>query len=104
MTRMKNKEFNLSTKTVWILLLGAFLLMPLAFLTTMQEWPVTSFFRTLGSMFFFAAWVILLNDMIKNNIYNKPFWIATLFIIPPISAFFYLLRREALLRLGQRLS
>jgi|GEM_PF-1791097 hypothetical protein len=70
---MKNIPFTLSKRAVWVLLLGAFILMALAFLSSMQGWLITSILQTLGSLFFFSAWVILLSDMFQNKIHNKTF-------------------------------
>ena len=42
--------------------------------------------------------------MVKNKIYNKTFWIITMFILPNIAIIFYLIQRNKLLRLGQKFS
>ncbi|WP_277875413.1 PLDc N-terminal domain-containing protein [Aequorivita sp. KMM 9714] len=53
-------------------------------------------------MLFFSTWIIILSDMVKNKIYNKTFWIMTMFILPFISPIFYLIQRNRLIRLGQK--
>ncbi|WP_205602134.1 PLDc N-terminal domain-containing protein, partial [Cyclobacterium jeungdonense] len=69
---------------------------------TIQQWEFPQLFLTVGLMLFFSTWIIILSDMVKNKIYNKAFWILTMFIMPAITTIFYLIQRNKLLRLGQR--
>ena len=100
---MKNRDFKIDIKTVWFLVIGNFLLTIFGALAKIQHWEYSQFFLTVGLMLFFSTWIIILSDMIKNKIYNKSFWILTMFIVPFISTIFYLIQRNKLLRLGQKL-
>lgn len=99
---MENQDLKIDIRTVWFLVIGALLLITLGALAKIQHWEFTQIFLTVGLMLFFAAWVIILSDMVQNKIYNKAFWVITMFITPPISVFFYLVQRNRLLRLGQK--
>lgn len=48
-----------------------------------------------------ALWVIILADMLSNPIYNKVFWIWSMFFIPVFSIFVYPFRRERLIQIGK---
>ena len=100
---MKNRDFKIDIKTVWFLVIGNFLLTIFGALAKIQHWEYSQFFLTVGLMLFFSTWIIILSYMIKNKIYNKSFWILTMFIMPFISTIFYLIQRNKLLRLGQKL-
>jgi hypothetical protein len=52
---------------------------------------------------FIGLWFILLVDMIKHKIYNKTFWILSTFLMPYLSLIFYVLMRDKLVRLGQKI-
>lgn len=99
---MKNQDFKIGVKTVWFLAIGNLLLTLFGAIAKIQHWEVSPVLLTLGLMLFFTTWVIILSDMVKNKIYNKTFWILTMFIIPSITIVFYLIQRNRLLRLRQK--
>jgi hypothetical protein len=101
---MKNQDFKISIKTVWILVIGNFLLSMFIITAEIRLWEFSDIIMTVGLMLFFSTWIIVLSDMVKNKIYNKSFWILTMFITPSISTFFYLVQRNKLIRLGQKFS
>lgn len=101
---MENHYFKIGIKTVWFLLIGNFILTVFGVFAKIQNLNFSQFFLTFGLMLFFSAWIIILIDMVKNIIYNKPFWILTMFIIPFLATIFYLIQRNKLLRLGQKFS
>ena len=101
---MKNQDVKIGIKTVWFLVAGNLLLTVFGVLAKIQHWEFSQVFLTVGLMLFFTTWIIILSDMVKNKIYNKTFWIMTMFILPTIAAIFYLIQRNKLLRLGQKYS
>ena len=46
--------------------------------------------------------ITLVSDALSNRVYNKWFWAWSLFIMPLISAPFYLFQRGKLIRLGSQ--
>lgn len=98
------KDFIIGIKTVWFLVIGNLLLLILGALAKILHWEFSQIFLTVGLMLFFSTWIIILSDMVKNKIYNKTFWIVTMFIMPTIATIFYLIQRNKLLRLGQKFS
>lgn len=101
---MENQDFKISIKTVWILVIGNFFMTIIAILAKIQNWSFSQMLITIGLMLFFSAWIVVLSDMFKNTIYNKTFWIASMFIMPTIASVIYLVQRNRLLRLGQKIS
>lgn len=99
---MAHQDFKIGIRTVWFLVIGNLLLTVFGALAKIQHWEFSQFFLTAGLMLFFSTWVIILSDMAKNRIYNKTFWILTMFIMPFISIIFYLIQRNKLIRLGQK--
>ena len=100
---MENQDFKIGTKTVWFLVIGSLLSTVCGVLLKIQHWGFSQIFLTVGFTLFFSTWIITFNDMIKNEIYNKTFWIMTMFIIPFVSIIFYLIQRNKLLRFGQKI-
>ena len=101
---MDNRDFKIGIKTVWFLVIGNLLLTFIGAIAKIKHWEFSQIFLTVGLMLFFSTWVIILSDMVKNKIYNKTFWILTMFIMPTIATIFYLIQRNRLLRLGQKFS
>ena len=101
---MNNTDFKIDIKTVWSLVIGNLLLTIVGALAKVQHWEFSQIFLTVGLILFFSTWIIVFSDMLKNNIYNKSFWIITMFIMPSISTIFYLIQRNKLMRLGQKFS
>ena len=93
---MKNQDFNISLKTIWVLVAGNSLLTIVALYAKIMHWEFSQVMLTVGIMLFFSTWVIILGDMVKNNIYNKSFWVTSMFIFPAVSPLVYLIRRNKL--------
>jgi hypothetical protein len=100
---MNNQDFKISFKTVWFLVVGNILLTVFGAFAKIQHWEYSQILLTIGLMLFFSTWVIILSDMVKNKIYNKTFWIMTMFIIPSIATILYMIQRNKLIRLGGKL-
>lgn len=100
---MNNQDFKISFKTVWFLVVGNILLTVFGAYAKIQHWDYSQILLTIGLMLFFSTWVIILSDMLKHKIYNKTFWIMTMFIMPSIATIFYMIQRNKLMRLGEKL-
>ncbi len=99
---MKKEDFKIDIHTIWALVIGYLVLIVLGAVGKVQHWEVGRYFLSMGLAVFCTSWLLILSDMIRNRIYNKAFWIVTMFIIPGISSIFYLIQRERLLRLGEK--
>jgi len=97
---MGNQDFKISFKTVWFLVIANTLLIIIGAFAKLQDWDGSQILLTIGLMLFFSIWVIILSDMVKNKIYNRTFWILTMFIVPPFSIIFYMIQRNKLMRNG----
>ena len=71
-------------------------------LSKIYNWGFSDFFLGFGTAVFIITWFVILSDIIRNKIFNKTFWIISMFIIPQVSTLFYLLQREKLIRLGDK--
>lgn len=100
---MNNQDFKISFKTVWFLVVGNILLTVFGAFAKIQHWEYSQILLTIGLMLFFSTWGIILSDMVKNKIYNKTFWIMTMFIMPSIATIFYMIQRNKLIRLGEKI-
>lgn len=99
---MKNQDFKISFNTVWVLVIGSLLLTNLKILAIIQQWDYPQYLLIIGLMLYFSTWIIIFSDIVKNNIYNKTFWIMTMFTLPPIAMLSYMIQRNKLLRLGRK--
>ncbi|WP_159023737.1 hypothetical protein [Formosa sp. L2A11] len=99
---MENQDFRISIKTVWILVIGNALLTIMGAFAKIKHWEFSQILFTVGLILLFSTWLIVISDMTKNKIYNKIFWLISMFIFPTISPLIYLIQRNKLIRLGNR--
>lgn len=95
---------NIGIGMVWFFMLSSLLLTLVGAVVKVQHWDYHEIFLTIGLMLFFSTWIIIFSDIFKNNVYNKTFWILSMFIMPFVAVFFYLIQRNKLLRLGKKFS
>ena len=50
-----------------------------------------------GVGMFAIGWIIVFFDIMKTKIYNKQFWVLSMFFVMPVTPIVYLIRRESLL-------
>src|SRR5690625_1662709 len=98
---MNTKAFKINSTIVWILVVGNVLLTLFGTLAKIAHWSYPERWLTFGLMLFFSSWVIIMSDMYSNKIYNKTFWIISMFIFPPIAPLLYMIQRNKLIRLGK---
>ena len=99
---MENQDFRISIKIVWVLVIGNILLTFIAAFAKLRHWEFSQILLTVGIILSFSSWIIVISDITKNKIYNKTFWIISMFILPTISPLIYLIQRNKLIRLGNR--
>ena len=99
---MKNQDLTIDVRLIWLLVLGSIVFISLGVLAKVLHWEFSTIYLLIGLVFTFSSWVILLSDMVKSKIYNKTFWIISMFLMPSIASIFYLIQRNRLLRLRQK--
>ena len=98
---MKNKDFKISIKTIWILVIVSSIFTFIGALAKIQHSEFSQLLLFSGLILLLLIWAIVLSDIIENKIYNKTFWLMSMFIIPPIALIVYLIRRKKLIELGR---
>lgn len=99
---MKHQDLRIGIKAVWFLIGANLVLTIFGAIAKIQHWQFSQILLSMALILFFSTWIIILSDMVKNHLYNKTFWILTMFILPFISPIFYLTQRKRLIRLGQK--
>jgi len=94
---MENQDFKVSIKTVWGLVIGNLIFTIVGAFAQIQHWEFSQLLLTICLIFFFSTFIIILSDILKNKVYNKTFWVISMFILPSISPIFYILRRSKLI-------
>lgn len=97
---MKNQDFRISYKVMWLLVTINVFFTILGASARIFHLEYSQIMMTIGLMLFLSAWLIILSDMVKNKIYNKTFWIMSMFILPTISPLFYMIQRNKLMIIG----
>lgn len=91
---MKNLDFKIGTKTIWLLAITHVLLIVFGAIAKIQHWANAEVVLAFSIMLFFTIWIIAINDMVKSRLHNKTFWILSMFIFPFFAAIAYLFRRR----------
>jgi hypothetical protein len=71
-------------------------------LTILYRTPLFNTFHIIGISGTAIIWLYLFIDIIRNNIYNKQFWILSMILMMPLATLIYLIQREHLIRLGEK--
>ena len=100
---MESQDFKIGIKTVWVFVIGNFILTTIGAFAKIQHWGFSQILLTVGIILFFSTWIIVISDMTKSKVHNKTFWIMSMFIIPTISPLIYLIQRNKLILLGNRI-
>jgi hypothetical protein len=79
------------------LVIGNGLLTVVAVLAKLMHWEFSQAMLTAVLLLFFSTWVIIFADLLKNNIYNKSFWLSSMFFLPSILPILYLIQRNKLI-------
>ena len=62
---------------------------------------ISTYYYQAGVAMFSIGWMIVFFDILKNKIYNKQFWVLSMFFVMPVTPIIYLIRRESLLSTGE---
>jgi len=100
---MQNAKYpaSINKTALWIILLAGLLIYLFGLWGNMQGWSFAGNLTLGGAGVFAAGWVILLVDMFRQPLYNKSFWILSMFILAPITPIVYLVRRDRFIRAGR---
>ena len=98
---MKNEDFKISFKTVWILVIGSYIVTGIGLFARLQHWGFSEFILGLGLMLYFSTCIIIIGDIIKHKIYSKSPSVITMFFIP-IATILYMIQREKLIELNKK--
>ena len=74
---------------VYILLIAGIIL---GVLGTVNK--ISTYYYQAGVSMFSIGWMIVFFDIMKNKIYNKQFWVLSMFFVMPVTPIIYLIRRK----------
>ena len=98
---MKNEDFKISFKTVWILVIGSYIVTGIGLFARLQHWGFSEFILVIGLMLYFSTCIIMIGDIIKYKIHNKSPWVISMFFIP-IATILYMIQRNKLIGLNKK--
>lgn len=95
------KSFKISKSFVWILIfISIFAIVEALFINYFNE---KAAFLSIGIISFLYLFYIILSDILSHTVYNKTFWIISLFIMSYPTIIVYLIRREQLIKFGEKI-
>jgi hypothetical protein len=97
---MESNTFKVSKTVVWMLAFGNIFLVGMGTFFRIKHWELSNLLLLVGIAVHISILIILLEDMIRHKIYNKQFWVMSLFIMPGIAPIIYLIRRKELVIKG----
>jgi len=101
---MENNDLRVSINLVWVLAIGGILLIIVGAEAMLHHWGFEYWPLLVGRFLFIATWIVVISDMARSKIYNKTFWIMSMFIFIPITVLVYLFHRDRLLKWGAKLN
>lgn len=95
-------NFKVNPKKLWLAVIASYMFTILFGYTSFYEIEYSDFLKGVGIGSIISTAVLLFSDIINHNVYNKKFWILSLFIFIPITPLVYMIRRDKLIYLGNK--
>jgi hypothetical protein len=95
---MNAKDFRLGNNVVWGLLICSVGLVVFGAVCKIEHLAFANYLLIAALTCHLLVWLLILSDIINNNIYNKSFWLLSMFFMPSIAALIYLIRRRQLMQ------
>ncbi len=92
---MKNNDFKINFTVIGVLLITSIMLMITMFFPFFGE--MRFIFGSFGTGIFFVSWLIVFIDILKHKVYNRQFWIISMFALMTIAPIVYLIRRNKII-------
>lgn len=97
---MENKNIQIDIRLVWALVVADLTNTFFAIYTRGSEIGLFTIFLLIVLGVFLQ--LIIISDIVKNNVYNKPFWIISMIIFQKPASLLYLIQRAKLIRMGNK--
>jgi len=91
------KKVEISTRLLLTLWGVGFILFLVAFAANIMKSEASLYWLIAAIAFTSSLWIIIMEDIIKNTVYNKSFWILSMIFFSIPIMFIYLIRRKKLL-------
>jgi hypothetical protein len=99
---MKNQDFEIGIKTIWLVIIGNILFAIAGTFAKIEHWEYSELLLSISLILFLSTIVIIVRDIDKNKVKDKPFWIMSMFILPTISPILYITRRNKMIKLRRK--
>lgn len=94
---MKNKNFQLSSTVVWVLVISQILVVWVGAWMKIQGGTSSNYILMAGISLFLVTYLIIFLDILQQPLRDKTFWWLSMILLPGIAGVFYLLQRHKLL-------
>lgn len=98
---MSSSELQVSKRLVCIMVVVGILFTVLGTFFKILHWPLNNQLLTFGIFISGVSWIIIMADMIQQDIYNKGFWVLSMFVLPWLTPLLYLFRRNNLINFNK---
>lgn len=97
---MENKNIQIDIRLVWALVVADLTNTFFAIYTRGSEIGLFTILLLIVLGVFLQ--LIIISDIVKNNVYNKAFWIISMIIFQKPASLIYLIQRAKLIRMGNK--
>ncbi|MCF6240487.1 MAG: hypothetical protein L3J74_03975 [Bacteroidales bacterium] len=95
-----NKQFCISSKLIWFFTI--FSILTILEALSFNLFNNKTVFLSIGLSTGLYVWLIVFEDILSRTVYNKTFWLISLFILPYFTIIVYLFRRNKLIAFGKK--
>ena len=103
MNNLKQKK-NITTiglKKLWGTTIIGYIIFFIFIFVQIQNIDFPDFFYGFGVGIMIGLDFLIISDIIENKVYNKWFWVISMFVTPPFAIIAYMIQRDKLIRLGK---
>jgi len=84
---------------MWSFLIGHLLLISAGVFSKMMHWQYWHPILISGIICLAISWLVIFLEIFMNDIYNRTYWLLSMFVLPTISPAVYMIKRNKLLML-----
>jgi hypothetical protein len=98
---MENNYSKSVKRFLWAMVIGHLMLISYGAFSKIMHWPYWEVIMLAGFLCFSICWLVIFFEIIRKDIYNRTFWLVSMFILPTVSPVVYMIRREKLIRYAE---
>jgi len=101
---MKKNNYDVSTWRLWLATIASYSFYFYLIYEKYNNVNLDGTINSFGIGVMIGTIILIINDILKNKVYNRRFWVLSMLFLPPIALIAYMVQRSKLIKLGNGFS